>query len=1077
MRQRLWLLVLGVILGACGQSGQNLGSQLPGVPAGNLTGLTGEYRDSSGRSYIQLDRSLAFDWDNFMPLEAMPQGGFSAVWTGQLVAPESGRYTLSLEGTGEATLTLAGQEVVTFGKKATVQLAGGQAYALRLEYRKTGEKAKVVLRWSLEGQDTLEPKVVPASVFRTAPPLTSEVQSQNVALGSNLLRNADFEGGSGLWVRYSGTKTDVAGRTSAGGVAASDFAWIQQDLPNTALQGGLTYTLRVWGRASAGSCTAGVGFGSGASDSRTLTFQDTAWTQQTASFTLPLSATYIAVYLTSGSGTCTYDDAELIASDPNAGGGTPPAATPSSPIVNPDFAFGTQGWDRFGGNVQASNQTLAMAPYTWLQQNLGTANLQSGQQYTLSANLRSLTAGQECRMGLVVSNGTATEVATVRQSATTAQTQTSAAFTMPSGLAWAAVYISSSAANCEIRTVRLQVAAGTGLLGEYYDNANFTGTREIRTDPTVNFDWGTGSPAAGIGADTFSVRWTGEIVPRFSGAYTFYTTSDDGVRLWVNGQLIINNWTIHAPTVDQGNISLTAGQRYSIRMELYEEGGGAVARLEWQSAQQAREIIPASQLYPASAPVNNSRAIRGEWGRVIGVSLVPVTAANLPDGRVMLWSGTDRASFGAGTRRTYTSLFNPDTETATEVLVTETQHEMFCPGTAQLPDGRIMLAGGGNAEVTSIYNPATGTWSRVQNMTNPRGYQANVTLSNGNVFTLGGSWSGAQGGKNGEVWNAATGWSALPGALVAPALTNDPGGVYRADNHMWLFAIGGGNVLQAGPSANMNLYGTSGSGSVSGLGARGNDGDSMNGNAVMYDIGKILTIGGAPAYSGGAAKTNAFVVSVSGTSASVARTGSMSFARVMHNSVALPNGSVLAVGGQEVAAPFSDARSILTPELWSPATGTWLGMADLSVPRNYHSVALLLPDGRVLAGGGGLCGSCTTNHPDVQLFSPPYLFNPDGSPATRPTITAAPATGRYGTSISVSTGGPVSQFVLMRFSSVTHSTDTDQRRVPLTFSGSGTSYTVQLPADPGIAPPGNYMLFALNAAGVPSRAPTIRIGN
>jgi len=141
---------------------------------------------------------------------------------------------------------------------------------------------------------------------------------------------------------------------------------------------------------------------------------------------------------------------------------------------------------------------------------------------------------------------------------------------------------------------------GTGLQGDYYDNMDFTVLRITRTDPTVNFDWGTGSPDPSIGVDTFSVRWTGQIETPFSQSYTFYTVSDDGVRLWVNGQLIIDNWTDHAPTENSGSITLSGGQRYNIQMDFYENGGGAVASLSWSSPSIAKEIIPRSQLYPST---------------------------------------------------------------------------------------------------------------------------------------------------------------------------------------------------------------------------------------------------------------------------------------------------------------------------------------------------------------------------------------------------------------------------------------------------------------------------------------------
>lgn len=140
---------------------------------------------------------------------------------------------------------------------------------------------------------------------------------------------------------------------------------------------------------------------------------------------------------------------------------------------------------------------------------------------------------------------------------------------------------------------------GTGLRGEYFDNIDFTAPVLTRTDATVNFDWGNGSPAANIGADTFSVRWTGQVEARFNETYTFYTTSDDGVKLWVNNQLIIDNFRDQAPTEVSGSISLLAGQKYDIRLEYYEKGGGAVSRLAWSSPSTAKQIIPTSQLYAA----------------------------------------------------------------------------------------------------------------------------------------------------------------------------------------------------------------------------------------------------------------------------------------------------------------------------------------------------------------------------------------------------------------------------------------------------------------------------------------------
>lgn len=150
---------------------------------------------------------------------------------------------------------------------------------------------------------------------------------------------------------------------------------------------------------------------------------------------------------------------------------------------------------------------------------------------------------------------------------------------------------------------------GLGLLGTYFNDVGFTGGARTRLDPAVAFDWGTGAPLPGMGADTFSVRWRGRVRPKVTGTHTFYTTSDDGVRLWVNYQLIIDNWTDHAPTENSGVITLTAGQRYDIRLEMYENGGGAVARLSWSAPGLAKEVVPQSHLHPYALVVAGSATL------------------------------------------------------------------------------------------------------------------------------------------------------------------------------------------------------------------------------------------------------------------------------------------------------------------------------------------------------------------------------------------------------------------------------------------------------------------------------------
>ncbi|KAM3097043.1 PA14 domain-containing protein [Phormidesmis sp. 146-35] len=139
-------------------------------------------------------------------------------------------------------------------------------------------------------------------------------------------------------------------------------------------------------------------------------------------------------------------------------------------------------------------------------------------------------------------------------------------------------------------------SSGKGLLGQYYDS-KFNRLKLTRTDAAIDFNWGGGSPDSTVPIDQFSVRWTGKIQPAYSETYTFYTLSDDGVRLWINGQQIINNWTDHPPIEDSNAITLIAGQKYDIRLEYYEGTGGAISKLSWSSPNQPKETIPQARLY------------------------------------------------------------------------------------------------------------------------------------------------------------------------------------------------------------------------------------------------------------------------------------------------------------------------------------------------------------------------------------------------------------------------------------------------------------------------------------------------
>ena len=193
-------------------------------------------------------------------------------------------------------------------------------------------------------------------------------------------------------------------------------------------------------------------------------------------------------------------------------------------------------------------------------------------------------------------------------------TTNSTVYTGPFSLPYSAIVQAFAAApnvvNSSITTANFfntsEVGNGAGLSGAYYANHSstspYTGAPTmVRTDAVVNFNWTTG-PGGGIGQDTFTVRWLGSVQPQFSGTYTFTLTADDGARLWVNGQELVDAWLDEAPTVYQGTITLKAQQLYNIEMDYYQNGGGATAELEWSGAATPLEVIPETQLYPYTNP-------------------------------------------------------------------------------------------------------------------------------------------------------------------------------------------------------------------------------------------------------------------------------------------------------------------------------------------------------------------------------------------------------------------------------------------------------------------------------------------
>jgi hypothetical protein len=249
------------------------------------------------------------------------------------------------------------------------------------------------------------------------------------------------------------------------------------------------------------------------------------------------------------------------------------------------------------------------------------------------------------------------------------------------------------------------IGSGIGLRADYYDNSDFTGTRVRRIDPVVSFDWGGGQPDPAIGPDTFTVRWIGQVQPRFTETYTFYVVADDGVRLWVNNQLLVDRWIDQSPTEYAGFIQLQAGVLYDLKMEMYENGGGAVARLLWSSPSVSKEVIPSTQLYPPiSSNIPPSVTLTSPTTGAVFVATSTVTlsadASDL-DGAVV------RVDFFAGATRVAQAFSLP-----------------FTTGWSNVPAGQHVL------RAVAIDDSALGRTSAPVNITVVAGFTSNLTLIN-----------------------------------------------------------------------------------------------------------------------------------------------------------------------------------------------------------------------------------------------------------------------------------------------------------------------------------------------------------
>jgi len=457
----------------------------------------------------------------------------------------------------------------------------------------------------------------------------------------------------------------------------------------------------------------------------------------------------------------------------------------------------------------------------------------------------------------------------------------------------------------------------------------------------------------------------------------------------------------------------------------------------------------------------------GQWGPVVNWPVVGVHVALLPNGKVLAYDSVGDAATETFPVHDFTraTVYDPVTGSQTPATV-DTGYNIFCSGFAHLADGSLFIAGGNkNAQLegivkTHLFNPVTNAWSLGPDMAAGRWYPSVTPLTNGEMLITEG------GPDTPEVRRTDATLRTLNTATLNLPL------------YPWMDVAPDGRVFYAGPDQTLRKLNTAGGGSWQTFSQR----DGINrtyGSHAVYDIGKTLVAGG------GASTKTALVIDTNGATPTLTATSPMAFGRRQFNLTLLADGSVLATGGNSTGASLVDMNGgVYNAERWDPATGQWTTLAAQAVTRQYHSTALLLPDGRVLSSGGGICGTCDQVGylaKNAEVFTPPYLFKKDGSGqlASRPEITGAPATVNHGTSFQITTASAASirKVGMMRLGSQTHSVEMEQHYVPLSFTAGAGTLTATVPANAHAAVPGVYMLFIVDSAGVPSVARIVAVAS
>ncbi len=448
----------------------------------------------------------------------------------------------------------------------------------------------------------------------------------------------------------------------------------------------------------------------------------------------------------------------------------------------------------------------------------------------------------------------------------------------------------------------------------------------------------------------------------------------------------------------------------------------------------------------------------GEWAPRMTWPLVGIHMTLLTTSELLLWDdwGFDGVAW----------LWNPSTNAFTQI---PTHSGPFCAANTLMPDGRVLIVGGHphdedaehehdhvrGLKETNIFDAITRVWSRHADLRFRRWYSTTVPLSNGQVVGISGQITTTTWADTPELYDPATdAWKILPMANTSDAHTVQYLRSHLlADGTIFVFTPEDGKLHRFNVGAQQWL--TEGAAPI------------LHGSAVLYRPQRVLICGGGTQDL--PSQMTSVLVDLTQAAWTTRTISPMRFRRYNHTLVLLPGGQVMAVGGSTTVSSEALAGT-LEAESWDPVTEAWTTLDATQDPRMYHSTALLLPDGRVLAAGGGRAG-VANDYFSAEIFSPPYLFR-----GPRPVITEAPSDLQYGEPFTVESpdAAAVASVALIPLGSVTHTINSNQRYLELSFVRSGTTLTVQSLTDPDVLTPGYYMLFLINAEGVPSVASIVR---